>query len=113
MRWPEGPPHLAHRTWNIMPNESPRRMMTQPALKTQMHRQQFQPLSTVMEHQPSQDDAASSSPAADVSSPSDGYQSSTSLQRAADAARDAQYKDEELSDVDWLEYWRNTYDDTF
>ena len=61
--------------------------------------------------QPSQDDAASGSPAADVWSPPDGYQSSTSTQRDADAARDAQYKDDDLSDVGWLEYWRSTYQD--
>ena len=72
------------RTWNIMPNENPRRMMAQPAWKTQMQRQPLQHLTTVMEHQPSQDDAASSSPAADGWSPPDGYQSSAT-QRDADA----------------------------
>ena len=39
------------RTWNIMPNENPRRI------------RQFQPMTTVMENQPSQDDAENSSAA--------------------------------------------------
>ena len=87
-------------------------MFAQPAWKTQTQRQYFQPITTVMESQPSQDDAESSSAAADVWLAPDGYQSSISTRRNADAARDAHHENDDLSDVDWLEHWRSTYQDT-
>ena len=76
--------------------------MVQPAWKTRVENAQLalQPLETVQE-----EDGDTASAAASTWSPPDGYQSSTSTQRAADAAKDAQ-DDVDLSDADWDEFWR-------
>ena len=91
-----------------MPQETPRRLMAKPAWKTQLQRQQFQAMTTVMEVQPPQQDAESSSAAASIWSPLEGYQASTSTQRNADAARNAAQDSSSLLDeADGDEYWHS------
>ena len=59
---------------------------------------------TVIETQPDQESDANA--AASYWSPLDGYKSSTSTQRNADAARDAQQEANDLlSEGEWLENW--------
>ena len=81
------------RTLNVMPQEN-QRQLAQPAWKTPMERaqQSSQTLAPIFEAQSAQDDADSTSAAPSMWSPPEGYQSSTSTQRNADAARDAQEK---------------------
>ena len=74
-----------------MPGDQARRMMAQPAWKTQLQRTQpgFKPLPPVLE-----EDGDTTSAAASVRSPA------TSTQRNADAARDAQDSSSLLDDAD-------------
>ena len=81
--------------------------MAQPAWKTNMQQQQ-QPstMPIVVEGQHSHDES-DSSVAPSFWSPPDGYHSSTSTQRNADAARDAQQDHDStlLDEADWDDYW--------
>ena len=89
---PEEPPTM----WNVMPGEQARRMMAQPAWKTQLQRTQpgLQPLTPVLA-----EDGDTTSHAANMWSAPDGYLSSTSTQRDAGAARDAQDSSSFLDDA--------------
>ena len=74
----------------------------------------FQPLTTIVETQPSQDDADSTSTAACMWSPPKGYHYSTSTQRQADRDRDAQDETVDLlSESDWETYWRSHTDNLY
>ena len=92
--------------------------MAQPAWKTRT--ESDQPAVTLQPRQPvstlpgssiffdtvvEEDGDATSAAAASTWSPPDGYQSSTSTQRNADAARDAQ-DDASLESADWDEFWK-------
>ena len=83
--------------------------MAQPAWKTRMEsaQQASQQLDTVFE-----EDRDTTNAATNTWPPPDGYQSSTSTQQAGDAAKDAQ-DDVELSDSDWVEYWRVQTEDLY
>ena len=77
--------------------------MARPAWKTRVENSQpaFQPMETLQE-----EDGDTNSAAASMWSLPDGYQSSTSTQRAGDAARDALDDSDLLSDAHWDECWR-------
>ena len=102
--------------------------MAQPAWKTDMQQAQqaqqapqgmalqalqpmqpWQPLATIVE----EDGGDATSQPASMWSPPDGYQSSTSTQRAADAARDAQDFTSLFDDADWDEQWRIYTEDLY
>ena len=87
-----------NRAWHIEPNEQSKRLMAQPAWKTRIENAQpaLQPLEIVQE-----EDGDTTSAAASMWSPPDGYQLSTCMQRAADAAKDAQ-DNVDLSDADGM-----------
>ena len=93
-----------NRTWNLRPAEQARRMIAQPAWKTQLQR--TQPGSTLLAPV-MEEDVDSTSVAASMWSPPESYQSSTSTQRQADLARDAQDEADDLvSESEWEEHWR-------
>ena len=96
------------KTWNVAANETPRRNVAQPHWKQllQMSKQQQQHMPTVLESQHVTNESDSMFSPSLWSAP-EGYQSSTSTQRNADAARDAQLENErDMDEDDFVEYWR-------
>ena len=86
------------RTWHVAANEPSRRTMAQPHWKTLLQQstqqqQQQQPMPTLHESQHGTEES-DSMPSPSLWSMPEGYQSLTSTQRNADAARDAQLEDE-------------------
>ena len=102
------------RTWFVATGEAPRQTLAQPLWKLLLQQQKQQR----QQHMPTVSETTDDSdfmPLPSQWSPPDGYQSSTSTQRSADATMNAELDEgeHELDDNDWDEYWRIMTEDIY
>ena len=117
---PQATERSLNRSWSVRPDKQTKSTLAQPAWKTraQSAMREMPALEVVQE----EEGETTSQPASNWSPPRehgpwpppDNYQSSTSTQRAGNAARDAAQRDADLLDeADFEEHWRLHKEDLY